>query len=280
MKLGIHVSISGGIDQAVLRAADLGCNTFQIFLSSPHSWNKAEINEDAISLFKSLYKKHEMENAVAHSIYLINLATTNLYNLDKSINSLIADLELINKLGISALVTHIGSCRDSDSKTGINTAIDSIQKVLSKSDASSCLLLENTAGAGNLIGDSVEELAEIIAAVDSEKIGICIDTAHAFESGYRLNEEKGLNDFIEKIDKLIGLDKLKAIHLNDSITPLGSNRDRHEEFGLGMIGEEGMTRIIKHPALKNLPFIMETPQIKKGESGKELVDRVRTLQKA
>ncbi len=280
MRLGVHVSIAGSIDQAVVRAAELGCNTFQIFLSSPHSWNKAEIASETVDAFRKLYKKYEMTGAVAHSIYLINLATKNTFNLDKSIQSIINNLEVAEKLGLSGLVVHIGSYKDSNPEEGLNTAINSIKQILDNSSSTTPLLLENTAGAGNLIGKTIEELASITNAIDSERVGVCIDTAHAFESGYEIHEEEGLDEFVDKIDRLIGIDKLKAIHLNDSITRLGSNLDRHEEFGKGELGMDGMTRIINHPKLKDIPFIMETPQIKKGEAGKELVDMVRSLQKS
>jgi deoxyribonuclease-4 len=139
------------------------------------------------------------------------------------------------------------------------------------------LLLENTAGAGNLVGKTIREIGEIIHQVNHKRLGFCLDTAHAFEFGYDISTEAGLEKLVSEIEEEIGLAKLCAIHLNDSMTELGSNRDRHEQYGLGRIGEEALTRLINHPKLRDKPFIMETPEITKGDSGREVVDHVRSL---
>lgn len=277
MKLGVHVSSAGSIALSVDRAIALGCNTFQIFISNPRGWKPTVISEEDISLFREKYSKESIEDAVAHSIYLINLASPNQDLREQSIDSLTSGLINTERLGLSGLVTHIGSHQGDGIEVGIDRVVDSLRQIMSDDTCCAMLLLENTAGAGNLIGKTISEIGQILKLVNHKRLGFCLDTAHAFEYGYKLNTEKGLESLISEIEKEIGLDKLGAIHLNDSMTELGSNRDRHETYGKGYIGEEGLTRIINHPKLKNKVFIMETPEITKGESGKEIVDFIRSL---
>lgn len=279
MKLGVHVSTSGSIDQAVDRAIALGCNTFQIFVSNPRGWKPTLISDQDIEAFRTKYTAAKMEGAVAHSIYLINLASPNKYLREQSIESLISGLMNTDKLGLTGLVTHIGSHQGDGLEKGTERVVEALNQTLAMTPGSAKLLLENTAGAGNLVGKTIAEIGEIIRQVGSERLGLCLDTAHAFEYGYELNTEEGLETLITEIEEEIGLERLYAIHLNDSITELGSNRDRHETFGKGQIGEEAMTRIINHPKLRDKPFIMETPDIKNGEVGREIVDWVRSLAK-
>jgi len=277
MKLGVHVSTSGGVENAVDRAVALGCNTFQVFISNPRGWKPTIIPKDSICEFKERYKAAKMENAFAHSIYLINLASPNGYLREQSIESLISGLINVERLGLGALVTHIGSHQGDGIEVGTKRVVECLNQILNDSTRCATLLLENTAGAGNLVGKTFEELGAIIEEVDSKRIGICLDTAHAFEYGYELHTEEGLESMINDIEKYVGLKRLQAIHLNDSMTELGSNRDRHEEYGKGFIGTEALTRIINHPKLRDLPFVMETPEIKTGDAGKETVDYVRSL---
>lgn len=276
MKLGVHVSVAGSVDLAVDRARDLGCNTFQIFVSNPRGWKPTIIPDDDIAKFKMKYKASGMQDAFAHSIYLINLASPNDYLREQGIESLISGLVNVERLGLGALVTHIGSHQGDGIETGIKRVVDSLNQVLTDTTCCATLLLENTAGAGNLVGKTFEELGKIIKELDSPRLGICLDTAHAFEYGYNLDTAEGLEEMIKEIEDHVGLERLKAIHLNDSMTEKGSNRDRHEEYGRGLIGEEALTRIINHPKLRDLPFVMETPELKSGAAGKEVIDQIRS----
>lgn len=277
MKLGVHVSSSGSINQAVDRAFALGCNTFQIFISNPRGWRPTMISEEDVNNFKNQYRAANMQEAVAHSIYLINLASPNGYLREQSIESLISGLVNTERLGLAGLVTHIGSHQGDGLTVGTERVVASLNQVLSDTTCCAMLLLENTAGAGNLVGKTIAEIGEILRQVDHKRLGFCLDTAHAFEFGYKIDTEEGLEELVTEIEKEIGLNKLCAIHLNDSITELGSNKDRHEQYGLGQIGEEALTRLINHPKLRDKPFIMETPEITKGDSGREVVDHVRSL---
>jgi deoxyribonuclease-4 len=279
MKLGIHISSAGTIDQAVDRAVQFGCNTFQIFISNPRGWRPTLIPESDVKNFKDKYQKTNMQGAVAHSIYLINMASPNTYLREQSIESLISGLVNVERLGLSGLVTHIGSHQGDGLEKGTERVVECLDQILTDTTCCAMLLLENTAGAGNLVGKTFKEIGDILKKVDSERLGFCLDTAHAFEYGYEINTAAGLEALVTEIDKEIGLNKLCAIHLNDSMTDLGSNRDRHETYGKGMIGKAGLTRIINHPKLRDKPFIMETPEISKGNSGKEIVDYVRSLWK-
>lgn len=279
MKLGVHVSSAGSIGQAVDRSTALGCNTFQIFISNPRGWRPTVISDKDVQNFRDKYLATKMEGAVAHSIYLINLASPNEYMREQSIESLMSALINVERLGLAGLVTHIGSHQGDGLEVGTTRVVDSLHQILNESTCRAMLLLENTAGAGNLISKTIEEIGEIIRKVDSDRLGFCLDTAHAFEYGYDIRTEKGLNDLVNLIEKEIGLARLGAIHLNDSMTELGSNRDRHETYGLGQIGEQALTRIINHPKLRDKPFIMETPEITNSDAGKEIVDHVRSLWK-
>ncbi len=279
MKLGVHVSTAGGIDQAVDRAVALGCNTFQIFISNPRGWKVTEIADENVAAFREKYDKYKIEDAFAHSIYLINLASPNETLREQGIESLISGLRNVERLGLVGLVTHIGSHQGDGIETGTQRVITAIEQILENSNSTAMLLLENTAGAGNLVGKNFKELGDIISAVGSDRLGICLDTAHAFEQGYELHTTEGLEKMVREIDECVGLSKLRAIHLNDSMTELGSCRDRHENYGQGFIGEEGLTRIINHPAFKDIPFVMETPEIKDGTGTRGMIDHIRSLRK-
>lgn len=278
MKLGIHVSTAGGIDQAVPRAFDLGCNTFQVFVSNPRGWKPNEISDEVIASFRAKYQIDQMVDAIAHSIYLINLASEDEKLVSSSITSLSASLLNVDRLGLLGLVTHIGSHHGDGLEVGIKRVIDSINRLFDKTKVETLLLLENTAGAGHLVGQTFAEIGQIIDGVDSDKIGVCLDTAHALESGYDLREPSELEKMIKEIEDHIGLEKLRAIHLNDSLTDLGTNRDRHAEFGEGLIGEKALINFINHPKLRDLPFIMETPKLKEGILGRKFIEKIRSFQ--
>ena len=277
MKLGVHVSSAGSVDLAVDRAVALGCNTFQIFISNPRGWRTTAISAEDADRFRLKCTEQNISTAIAHSIYLINMASPSEYLREQSIESLISGLVNTERLGLDGLVTHIGSHQGDGIEIGTKRVVDCLVQILSDTTCCAMLLLENTAGAGNLIGKTISEIGEIIRTVDHKRLGFCLDTAHAFEFGYELNTKKGLDNLVAEIDKVIGLEKLCAIHLNDSMTEIGSNRDRHETYGKGFIGEEGLTRIINHPKLRDKPFIMETPEITKGNEGKAIIDHVRSL---
>lgn len=264
MKLGAHVSTKEPFSNVITRAEEVGCECMQIFANPPQRWNPISIPEKEIGRFVDLNKKAKIEPVVVHSIYLINLASSNPFFYEASIKSLIDDMRKAEKIGAIGVNFHVGSTKGKKLSEVIDKIAIGIKTILAASEKP-CLILENSAGAGDIIGDKFEELAEIIEKVKSPRLKVTLDTAHAFGSGYNVATGKGLEETLKEFDKLIGLDKLVCLHLNDSAAPLFSNRDRHADIGKGYIGLEGFRRIINHPKFKNLPGIVETPGMKTEE---------------
>ena len=260
MRFGFHISIQGSIDSSVDRAEELGCNTFQIFTRSPRQWNSSTIVPETARVFREKMKNRDIKPVVAHMPYLPNLASPRNEIYTKSIKTLSSELERCRLLNIPYLVTHLGSHLGVGKQEGFSRLIGGIDEALSTSEKQVTLLLENTAGTKNSMGSTFEDLNHIIESLaHSEMIGICFDTSHAFAAGYDLRSEENIEDIIQKIDKLIGFQRLKIVHLNDSRGELNSHIDRHEHIGLGNIGEEGFRNLFASKFNK-IPMIMETPK--------------------
>ena len=262
MKFGAHISTAAPFSEAVNRAKKINCDCMQIFANPPQRWNPVPISEDQIVKFNKLNAKEKISPVIIHSIYLINLASDNPFFYEQSIKSLTDDMEKADKIGALGVNFHVGSTKGKSFSEIAKKVEDGIRKVLTNSPKGPFLILENSAGAGSIIGDTLEELGQIIKDVDSPRLKVLIDTAHAFESGYKLNSQAELEKFIARFDRLIGLDKLVGFHFNDSKTALNSKRDRHADIGEGDIGIELFKNIINHPKLKNLFAILETPEDK------------------
>ena len=277
LRLGVQVSIAGRIYKAVERAAELGCNTMQIFSRNPRSFKRRLYLPEEIKEFRERRKKTKIYPLFIHTVYTLNLASSDSRFYRLSIRDFIRDLGEAQNLGAEFVVTHIGSFKRSSRQEGLSRVIRALEKILKKIPFSLKLLLENTSGSGHWLGADFKEIAYIIEELGRpENLGICLDTCHAFSAGYNLREERGLSQLISEIDYFIGLERLRLIHLNDSKDKLGSRRDRHFHIGEGQIGEEGFRRIINHPKLKNLPFILETPKNKEEDDFKNL-EKVRRL---
>lgn len=261
MRIGVHVSIAGKIYEAVDRAKELGCETMQIFSRNPRGWQAARLDSKDTAEFRKRRDAAGIFPVLVHIPYLINLATPDDKLAKKSIGAYIEDLKRADMLGAEYFVTHLGSHLGKGEAFGIKRFTESMNRILKKARPECMVLLENTAGSGNNLGYSFEHIKRIINGIkDRDKIGVCFDTQHAFGAGYDLSQKKGLDKMLKELDRAIGLKKIKAVHLNDSKAGLGSRLDRHEHIGKGGIGREGMGRIINHPDLKDLPFIMETPK--------------------
>ncbi|MCX6812310.1 MAG: deoxyribonuclease IV [Candidatus Berkelbacteria bacterium] len=261
MKLGAHISISAPFSDAISRASDSGSECMQIFVNAPQRWAPQTIPEKEIAKFVALNKKADINPIIIHSIYLINLASDNPFFYQASIKSLIDDMEKAEKIGALGVNFHLGSTKGKKFSEVLDKIVVAIKMILAATEKS-FLILENSAGAGDIIGDKFEELSEIINAVKSDRLKVTLDTAHAFASGYNLATDDGLEKTLAEFDKFIGLEKLVCLHLNDSAVELGSNRDRHAEIGDGKIGLEAFRRIVNHSKLCDLPGIIETPGIK------------------
>lgn len=260
MKFGAHISTAKPFSDSVLRAQEVGCDCMQIFVNSPQRWNPALLSEDEIKRFKELNSHNKINPVIVHSIYLINLASENPFFYEQSIKSLIDDMNKAKSLGVLGVNTHLGSTKGRDFDEVLSKVTAAIKRILDSTDEETFLIIENAAGAGNIIGDTIEEIGKIIQSVNSKRVKVLIDTAHAFESGYKINTKSGLDDFVNQFDEIIGLDKLIGFHLNDSKTVLDSKRDRHADIGTGEIGLEMFRWIVSHPKLKNKFGILETPQ--------------------
>lgn len=260
MRIGFHISIHGSIALAVDRAEELGCNTFQIFTRSPRQWHSSEITLDVAKAFTDKMTKRDIRPVFAHMPYLPNLASPRDEVHKKSVITLTSELERCKLLNIPYLVTHLGSHLGVGIKKGVARLTHGINQALTITGGGVTLLLENTAGTRNSMGSTFEEIQNIIKELTHpEMIGICFDTSHAFAAGYDLRTEENIESTVQKIDDLIGFEKLKVVHLNDSKGDLNSRIDRHEHIGLGKIGEEGFRNVLASK-LGTVPLIMETPK--------------------
>jgi len=260
INIGLHVSIACGVQNAPLNAAGKKCSTFQFFTRSPRGGPAPEITDNIAKEFISNCKKNSINNYYIHTPYYINFASSKPRTRNGSIQVIRQELERGVKLKTKALMTHLGSSKEFGKKKSLDMVVSGLDKALYGYKGSTQFMLENSAGAGGtIIGDKFEDLGYIIKKLRKYKIGICLDTCHAFASGYDLRTKKAVNKTLREFDKLVGLSKLVLIHANDSKTELGSNKDRHEHIGDGKIGKEGFQLLVQHPALKNVDFILETP---------------------
>lgn len=260
VRVGCHVSIAGSIDQAVGRAEERGCDTFQIFSRNPRGWRAKDLGEDAVAAFRAGVSSADLRPVVDHMPYLPNLATSKDENFEKSVATLTAELERCGMLGIPYLVTHLGHHGGAGVEAGVQRVADAVNRALADADSDTMLLLENTAGDKNSVGTTAADIRRIMDGIeDLSRIGICFDTCHAFAAGYELRTRDGIEETFGIFDDLIGLGHLRVIHLNDTKGDLGSRLDRHEHIGLGCIGEEGFRLLLSHPAVRDLPLICETP---------------------
>ncbi len=261
MRFGFQISISGGFSRVVARAKYLGCETIQIFSGNPRGWKNKPLSLAEAAKFKEEVEKENINPIFVHMPYLPNIASPreNLYS--KSIKSLQEDMVRTEKLGSTYLVLHLGSRITSSEAKAMGRITEAINHALAQVENRVIVLLENTAGQGTAMGYSFSQIKELLNGIDDkDRVGVCLDTAHALEAGYDLSEKEGLKKVIEEFDRLIGLEKLYLLHLNDSKTPLSSRVDRHWHIGDGYIGREGFRRIINHPELSHLPAILETPR--------------------
>jgi len=259
--VGCHVSIAGSIDLAVGRARERGCDMFQIFSRNPRGWKAKDLDQGTADAFRAAVSASGLGPVVDHMPYLPNPASPDDEIYDKSVAALTGELRRCDLLGIPYLVTHLGHHRGAGTEAGQERVVAAINRALTDAGEDDVmLLLENTAGEKNSVGSTFADLSRIMDGIDAvEKIGICFDTCHAFAAGYDLRTAEGIEVAFGEVDDLIGLRHLRVVHLNDSKGDLGGGLDRHEHVGLGSIGEEGFRHILRHPGVRSLPLICETP---------------------
>ncbi len=259
VRMGVHVSIAGGIDRAIDRAVERGCDVFQIFSRNPRGWRSKDLSSDDVDKFLAKMKASGLDLAVDHMPYLPNLASPKEDVYARSVDLLLAELERCRQLCIPYLVTHLGSHLGFGQEAGKRRIAGALDVALCRTNGNAMLLLENTSGTKNSMGSTFEEIAAIIDAVGSDRLGVCLDTCHLFAAGYELRTPQGLRSTLKQFDDAVGLERLKLVHLNDSRGLLGSRLDRHEHIGLGEIGDKGFRVILEDESLRDLPMILETP---------------------
>jgi deoxyribonuclease IV len=259
--LGAHMSIEGGFHKALERGGSIGCTAIQIFTKSNRQWHAKPITEEEALLFKKTLKKTTISYVMAHASYLINLASDKEETRNKAISALIIELERCHLLGIPHLVLHPGSHIKQGEDVGLLHIIAGINSALKDSKNKTMILLETMAGQGSSLGTTFEQLATIRKGVaQKERIGVCLDTCHIFAAGYSFRSEKEYKDLWKNFNDTIGINHLKAIHMNDSKKEYNSRVDRHEDIGKGQIGNKGFSFLMNDSALDHVPKILETPK--------------------
>ena len=264
-RLGVHASISGGLHLSLERANALRCNTLQIFSHSPRGWAAKEISHQDVSLFKSLRVEFDISPVYVHTSYLINIASGNELLKRKSIDLLATEMDRADEIGADYVVLHTGSALSDDKSASMKRAITALNEIAEMKNWKAGLLIENTAGERGDVSSTIPEMSEILKGVKNSFVsGICLDTCHAFAAGYDIRTVSGIRRIAGEIEKYIGFEKVRLIHLNDSKGANGSRVDRHEHIGSGQIGESGLCQFIHYQPLRDVPLILETP--KKSES--------------
>jgi len=258
MRVGVHVSIAGGIHRAVERATRLGCETFQLFLMNPRSWQMSRLDDRLAERFRAARQGTRLGPVAVHMPYLPNLASPDKELFNKSVESLRENLDRSDLVGAEFLVTHMGKGEGVDSRARM---VEAIRLAWGDKQRQVSLLLENTAGQGREMGCRLEDLLEVFERIPlGDRRGLCIDFCHAFAAGYRIHQREGLYQFLSRIDYLVGFQHVKLLHLNDSLRCLGSRVDRHMHIGKGEIGVKAFRRIVNHIKLRYIAGILETPR--------------------
>jgi len=263
--LGAHVSIAGGIHNSIARALDLGCDTFQIFTRNQRQWKAPPLLDEEVRIFKEMLSGSGLGPVLAHDSYLINLAAPEEQAFERSVKAFTDELMRCSKLDIPYLVTHPGSHLGSGVKAGTERVIEGLELAFSRMEELGggdrvTVLLETTAGQGSGLGSSFEELENMRGGSSRpERIGICLDTCHVFAAGYDLSDPQGYEETMRDFDDILGLEVLKAFHLNDSLKPAGSKVDRHAKIGEGEIGIRGFSLLMNDHRFAEVPMVLETP---------------------
>lgn len=271
MRLGVHVSIAGGLLESITRARRLHCTTMQIFSRSPRGGASPALSQALAESFHAQRRGAGLEPLAVHGPYIINLASPEPAMWKRSVALYEQEYRRVDQLRAEYLVTHVGSHRGQGEEAGIARVAQAITQTLEGHSSNTVILLENTAGSGQGIGDRLEQLAAIRDHVGpKERVGVCLDTAHLFAAGYAIHTEAGLEELLNRAERILGLAQVRLIHLNDSKAPFESRVDRHWHIGQGHIGLEAFRRIVNHPRLRALPFVLETPKTTEREDRRNL----------
>ena len=259
MKIGAHVGTAGGVEKAIDRAQEIGAEAIQIFSGAPQAWRRKEYRAEEVEAYKARAAETGIGPAFIHGVYLVNLATDKPENLAKGVDALVHDMKVCHLLGSPGVIFHIGSHRGAGYENVFSQVVDSVVRIVAATPEDTWLVLENSAGMGGAIGSRFDELGRIIREAGSPRVKVCLDTQHAFAAGYDLKTKDGLEAAMSEFEERIGLDRLVAVHANDSKCPLAGGVDRHENIGEGHIGMDGFGNILSHPAFAEVPFLLEVP---------------------
>lgn len=267
-RLGAHLSIGGGLPRAVDRAVATRCEALQIFTKSAGQWRARVLPPDEIVLFRRRVAETGIEPVVAHNSYLINIAAASLPLREQSLSALLEEYDRADALGLAGLVMHPGSFTTGTEQEGLRLIAQGLRTLLrSRRRAAPLILLEHTAGQGTNLGHRFEHLARILELLDgSPRVGVCLDTCHLLSAGYDICSEQGYRETFEAFDRIVGIDRIKVFHLNDSKKPCGSRVDRHEHIGKGCLGLDPFRRLLTDPRFTRLPMLLETPKLDTPES--------------
>lgn len=257
--IGGHVSAAGGAYNAIERGEAIGANAIQLFGASPRAWTVKPLSAQDAQKFKDARAASTIEKVFLHASYLVNLGSPNNRIFHGGVSNLTAHYQICNDLGADGIMFHIGSWKDTTREEGIANVIKGINKVLEAVSGTSKLLLENSAGGGNKIGVEIEEIGKIMQEINDPRLGVCIDTQHAFAGGQLTYTKEGIAAFAERCEQSFGLEKIALLHVNDSKPEYGSLLDRHENIGDGHIGIDGFKNLAAHPFFGSIPWILEVP---------------------
>lgn len=259
--LGAHMSIAGGFEKSLERGESIGCTTIQIFTKSNRQWNAKPIDIEDAALFKKNHKTSAIDPIIAHASYLINCAAADQALYEKSVSALIDELERCQMLGIPMLVLHPGSATSQSKEDALARLISGLDEALNAAESATTILIETMAGQGSGLCSTFEEIAYVLESSSHKKrLAVCADTCHLYAAGYNISTSESYHATWQEFERIIGINHLKAIHLNDSLKPLNSRVDRHADIGRGCIGLEGFKELMNDPRFAQVPKILETPQ--------------------
>jgi deoxyribonuclease-4 len=277
VEFGAHMSASGGIDTAIDRIVEVGGDCVQVFTQSPRMWRPTNHKPEAIERFREKRREDGIGGVVCHALYLVNLGTPNDEIYEKSVHTMRATVDAASAIEADGVIFHVGSHLGAGFEVGVERTAAALARILERCEGDTWLLMENSAGTGATIGRSLEELAVLLERLDHHpRLGVCLDSCHLYATGYDVTDRGAVDALVAELDGRIGLDRLRALHVNDSAAELGSNRDRHANIGEGLMGEN-LGAFLAHPAFQHLSAYLEVPGENKSGPNANEIQKLRDL---
>ncbi len=277
MRIGAHVSTSGGVDKGIDRALDLGAETIQIFSGAPQAWKRKTYKKEEVADYKKKVAETGISPAFIHGLYLMNFASQNPDQLAKSYEAIVAEMQAASLIGAKGVIFHLGSHKGAGYESCVEQVIEYCRRILDATPPDAWLILENSAGMGGAVGSKFAELGRIAREAGGDRVKVCLDTQHTFAAGYDVKTPAGLKKTMAEFDADIGFERLVAVHANDSKIPLGGGVDRHANIGEGHIGRDGFVNIFSHAAFADIPFLLEVPGFEDKGPDKQNVEILKEL---